>query len=212
MCDVNRLLIGRVSVLHSVVASSISSGRDHGIHCWWDQIRSKQLSIGSICRVQVFAGFSGQFTNQNIFATRTPLWARTEVCHQIFGGCKSVWEIYRRMCDVYGDTCLREEIFTNGLNMGWAWVEKKTFHQVETHSVFSKEKVLGAVVCKKGQDNSLLWHESLYWCLWQRYNCKQCFEWTSYIYIYIYIYWAVQKLKVIIDLELYLFYQSHIYI
>ena len=52
-------LSGRVLVLRSVVAGSISTGGDHDIHCWWDLIRSKQLSGGSVCRVQVFAGFSG---------------------------------------------------------------------------------------------------------------------------------------------------------
>ena len=31
----------------------------HGIHCWWDLIRSKQPSTGSACHTQVFAGFSG---------------------------------------------------------------------------------------------------------------------------------------------------------
>ena len=50
---------GRVWVLHSVVAGSISSGGDHGIRCWWDLIRSKQLSSFSVWRAQVFAGFSG---------------------------------------------------------------------------------------------------------------------------------------------------------
>ena len=30
-------------VEHIVVAGSISSGGDHGVHCWWDLIRSKQL-------------------------------------------------------------------------------------------------------------------------------------------------------------------------
>ena len=34
---------GRVSALLSVVGGSISSIEDHGIHCWWDLIRSKQL-------------------------------------------------------------------------------------------------------------------------------------------------------------------------
>ena len=29
------------------------------IHCWWDLIRTKQLSSISVCRAQVFAGFSG---------------------------------------------------------------------------------------------------------------------------------------------------------
>ena len=28
-------LSGRVSALQSVVAGLISSGGDHGIHCWW---------------------------------------------------------------------------------------------------------------------------------------------------------------------------------
>ena len=55
----NWWLSGRVSALHSVVAGSISSGGDHGIHCWWDLIRLKQLSSVSVCRTQVFAGFSG---------------------------------------------------------------------------------------------------------------------------------------------------------
>ena len=50
----------RVSALHSVVADFIFSGRDHGIHCWWDLIKSKQLSSVSACRAQVFAGFSSR--------------------------------------------------------------------------------------------------------------------------------------------------------
>ena len=51
---------GRISALRSVVAGSISSGGDHGIHWWWDLIRSKQLSSVSVCHTQVFARFSGQ--------------------------------------------------------------------------------------------------------------------------------------------------------
>ena len=49
---------GRVSALHSLVAGLISRGRDHGIHCWRELIRSKQLSSVSVCRAQVFAVFS----------------------------------------------------------------------------------------------------------------------------------------------------------
>ena len=49
----------RVSALQSVVAGSISSGGDYAIHCWWDLIRSKQLSSVPICCAQVFGGFSG---------------------------------------------------------------------------------------------------------------------------------------------------------
>ena len=37
---------------------SISSGGDYGIHCWWDLIRSKQLSSVSVCRALVFVVFS----------------------------------------------------------------------------------------------------------------------------------------------------------
>ena len=52
---------GRVSALHSVVADSISSGGggDHGIRCWWDLIKSKQLSSISVRHLQVFAKFCG---------------------------------------------------------------------------------------------------------------------------------------------------------
>ena len=46
-----------------------ASGEDHGIHCWWDLIRSKQLSSGSVYRAYVFAGFSGHCNSiHNIFA------------------------------------------------------------------------------------------------------------------------------------------------
>ena len=40
VCNVGRWLNGRVLALHSVVASSISSEGDHGIHCWRGLIRS----------------------------------------------------------------------------------------------------------------------------------------------------------------------------
>ena len=58
VCDVDWWLSVRVLALHSVVAGLISSEGDHGIHCWWDLIRSKQLSSVSVCHMQVFAGFS----------------------------------------------------------------------------------------------------------------------------------------------------------
>ena len=35
--------INKSWLLHTVVVGSISSGRGHGVHCWWDPIRSKQL-------------------------------------------------------------------------------------------------------------------------------------------------------------------------
>ena len=44
LCDTDRWPSGRVSDLQSVVAGLISSVGDHSMHCWWDPIRSKQLS------------------------------------------------------------------------------------------------------------------------------------------------------------------------
>ena len=42
-----------------MVVGWISSGGDHGIHCWWDLIRSKELPSISVCHAQVFIEFSG---------------------------------------------------------------------------------------------------------------------------------------------------------
>ena len=60
VCDVDGQVSGRVSALESEVAGSISSGEDHGIRCWWDLIKSKQLSCVSVCHVKVFAEFSSR--------------------------------------------------------------------------------------------------------------------------------------------------------
>ena len=57
--DMDQWLSCRVSALQSVVAGSISSGRNHNMHCWWNLIRSKQPSSVSVCHAEVFAGFSG---------------------------------------------------------------------------------------------------------------------------------------------------------
>ena len=48
---------GRVSALDAVVAGSISTEGDHGIHDWWDQIRSRQPSCGFVCHAQCFSDF-----------------------------------------------------------------------------------------------------------------------------------------------------------
>ena len=73
----------RISALQSVVAVSISNGRDRGILCWWDLIRSKQLSCVSVCRAQVFAGFSGNsihnINSPFCFGLSLPLWTRLEL-------------------------------------------------------------------------------------------------------------------------------------
>ena len=65
-CRAETLLLSYQSTSHTSDTKSTShgncsaSGGDHSIHCWWDLIRSKQLSSVSVCRTQVFAGFSGQ--------------------------------------------------------------------------------------------------------------------------------------------------------
>ena len=57
VCDVDQWLSVRVSALRSVVTGSISSGADHGIHCWWDLIRSKQLFSGFVCHEKCLPEF-----------------------------------------------------------------------------------------------------------------------------------------------------------
>ena len=50
VCDMDSWLSCRVLALQSVVAGSISSGGDYGIHCWWVLIKSKPLSSVPVCR------------------------------------------------------------------------------------------------------------------------------------------------------------------
>ena len=47
----------QLCILWLLVRSPV--GGDHSIHCWWDLIRSKQLSSGSVCHAQVFGRFFG---------------------------------------------------------------------------------------------------------------------------------------------------------
>ena len=49
-------LVGRVSALKSLVAGSISTEVNHGIHCWWN-FRSKKPSCGSGCDAQCLPDF-----------------------------------------------------------------------------------------------------------------------------------------------------------
>ena len=57
VCDADQWLSGRFSALHFVVAGSISCGGDHGIHCWWDLLRLKQVSSVSICYMHYLPDF-----------------------------------------------------------------------------------------------------------------------------------------------------------
>ena len=56
---------------------------------------------------------------------------------------------------------LVNRIFTNGLNIGLpllTWT-KKIAHEVNTHWLSSKKKVLGLAVSKEGHADNLLGHE-----------------------------------------------------
>ena len=56
---------------------------------------------------------------------------------------------------------LAKKMFTNELNMGLPlWV--LIVYRVETYWLSSKDKVLGAVVSKEGQADSILGHEMSY--------------------------------------------------
>ena len=57
-------------------------------------------------------------------------------------------EIYKWMYDAYGEECLSQKMFTNGLNIGlspWALM-KMTIYGEETYWLSGKEKVLGAAI------------------------------------------------------------------
>ena len=50
VCNRNWWISCRVSALQSVVAGSISRGGGYGEHCWWDLVRSRQLSSVPVYR------------------------------------------------------------------------------------------------------------------------------------------------------------------
>ena len=78
-----------------------------------------------------------------------------------------------RMYDEYGKACLSQKMFTNGPNMGLTLgvPVEKTVHGVETHWHSGKEKIPGAVVCKKkSHAGNVLRHGKThhYWFHWKR--------------------------------------------
>ena len=88
------------------------------------------------------------------------------------------YEIYRSMCNMYGEACFHQKIFTIGLNIGLplqTWIEK-TVHGVETHWLATKEKVPGAAVCNNDAEGLLGYERTHdYWFLWKRCNCNEHF-------------------------------------
>ena len=70
-------------------------------------------------------------------------------------------EIYRRMCDAYGEASFSQKMFINSLNMSLPlrfWVEK-TVHGMRAHWLSGNEKVPGSAVRKKVMLTVLLGHE-----------------------------------------------------
>ena len=65
MCAMNWRPICRFWFLHSRVADSISRGGDHGMHCWWRSNKVETVVQCSVCRMWVFAGFSGNPCEQH---------------------------------------------------------------------------------------------------------------------------------------------------
>ena len=65
----------RLCILWSLVRSPMGE-----IHCWWNVIRSKQLSSGSLCHTKVFAGVSGRgISIYNAYLNKNSLYCRQTV-------------------------------------------------------------------------------------------------------------------------------------
>ena len=58
------------------------------------------------------------------------------------------WEIYRRMCDVYGGVCFRQKNVYKWAKHGFANT-RRIVHGVEIYWLFNTEKFPDATVCKK---------------------------------------------------------------
>ena len=65
--------------------------------------------------------------------------------------CKP-FEIYWKMCDVYGKACFSQIIFPKSLLRSWV---EKTVNEVETYWLSGKENVPGAAVYKESHDSIL---------------------------------------------------------
>ena len=75
------------------------------------------------------------------------------------------YEIYRRMCDAYRETCFNPKIFPTGLAIDWtlrAWIIK-TVNWVETQWLFDKENIPRVVVSKEVHADSVLGNERTHW-------------------------------------------------
>ena len=88
VCDADQSLNDRVSILHSGAAGSLISREENGIHCWWDIIRSKEPSSGSVCPTQCLPDFLVMVIQLNI------------IIYILLRGIKS-FAIYMLVCCAY---------------------------------------------------------------------------------------------------------------
>ena len=72
--------------------------------------------------------------------------------------CKQ-YELYRRMCDVYGEACFRKKYVYKWAKHGFTTVSssQSIIHGIEILWHSGKEKVLGTVVNKEGHADAVLW-------------------------------------------------------
>ena len=81
------------------------------------------------------------------------------------------------MCDVYETYSSQKKVY-KWAKHGFATISPSQKYTMKwKHWLSNREKVLGVVVSKEGDAESLLWYErnSHYWFSWKRFNCKQCF-------------------------------------
>ena len=154
MCDLDGWLSDRVSTLQSVVAGSIPSGGDHGIHSWRDLIRSKQLSSGSVCRALVYAGFSG---HGNSIHNLIPLLKKNRKCisvNFVFGICslKRRNSISREILLISLSEKIMSfsEIFFNNLNF-WGLIFIKNVH------IFPSKIIIYSFIYFENSNKRLVW-------------------------------------------------------
>ena len=72
--------VAQFRLLHTVVVGSISSGGDHGVHCWLDPVRSKQLFSVLYVACRCLPGFCSH-ENSNIYIyIYIYIYTHTNVC------------------------------------------------------------------------------------------------------------------------------------
>ena len=117
----------------------ISRGGDHGIHCWWDLIRSKKLSGVSLCHAQVFAVFSSH--SNSIFNVIPPLKKKKNVqllfCSSYLSPRHSEISKHRRMT-VNSSKTIYLILIYSGLTKTFQWLKCVYYIISKSYYVFFK--------------------------------------------------------------------------